>query len=284
MKYVDTAANGHAVTVSGLVKNTKLIDVKVESNSGNVINVSDKGAATVYVANKDRNLYTAYQVTLASNVTAALNDKDKTPVFTSNYVAAGEKLVLTFPEACKDKDYTISVGGEVVKTIVKAVKDQTVTVTVDGAVTVAEVKYMTAAEVEKTVDDAVKAKFGNDYKLEVNGIAELKVEGDTLTVAFENGKAIEDLAGKNQTGLMVLAKSLLDGGNEITVELPNGRVTLNGTMQTGNILTALSKYVELDGNEPAAGESVQYAVTVTNTASGESVDYTVVLAQAKAEA
>ena len=263
--YADKSDNGK-INVPGAKDPKYLLENKVGTRLLKGINIS---------ADADHNLYTAYQVTLASNVTAALNDKNKTQVFDNNYVAAGEKLVLTFPKACEGKDYTISVGGEVVKTIVKAVENQTVTVTVDGAVKVAEVKYMTAAEIEKEVATNYTAP-------EHPSGCRLAVKDKTVTLTIG---ADTDLSNVGDTGLLVLAGKLItEDGNEITVACPNGSMTLNQSNIVDHPKTALINLLGLQGNNPAAGASVKITVTVTNPASGEFVDYTVVLARTEAEA
>ena len=145
--------------------------------------------------------------------------------------------------------------------------------TVEGAVTVAEVKYMTAAEIEAEVAKYKAPESPNGYQL--------AVKDNTVTLTINANTPLSSVGG---TGLLDLAgKLIIAGGNEITVVCPNGSMTLKESNIDG-AKAALLTLLGLEGNTPAAGESVKIAVTVTNSASGEYVDYTVVLAQAKAEA
>ena len=239
------------LAVPGADEAKYLLDTKVGSDliKGTGIKPSD-----------DRELWTAYEVSLEKATAVAGEDKAdiKDGV---KYVADGEDLVITFTEAGAYK-ITNGEGSD----IVEVEKDATKTISVNGEVKVEKLdNYQTEEQIESVVE-------AYEPKKDLEG-CDIKVDGNTLNVTLKG----EASAVKN-TGLLDLVKSLVDAGSTVSVKI--GGNTTEITAAKVADLSELKKNLLSNLAEVLGEEPVTIAVTVNNEDSGASVPYQVVITPA----
>ena len=208
--------------------------------SGSKLNVPNAGAAkyildglagdTLYKgtgisSNKDRYLYTAYEVSgLTTNITGELNDgTDVTS--TDKYVAEGETITITFSAAAAD-GYNILVDGDIVAEVAADSAKREVEVKVTGDVTITKKVSTTdlATLLEDTTTTVINLEPGKTYTLSQG------VEIEANKTIYGNGATIE-------------TSSTLNGGWAFTINANNITLTINDVNFVNNSgVTAIKDY------------------------------------------
>ena len=165
---------------------------------------------------------------------------------TPNYMEAEGELTIT-------KAGTYKINDEVVTT-----KSDKETYTVGNA-NVTIVEWQTASDIKSDVAEAVKNNVTTGSV--TNGTVAVSEDGMTVTIIQQGGK-IKD------TGLLKMAKALIDDGYTVKISGSKGTHTVDGS-NLGASRTAIESLL------PAVGVEDDFTVTVTS-AKGESVNYTVI--------
>ena len=237
--------------IKGLAKGKYLFDTKVSATAYPETEPVD--------TDKDRNLYTAYQILVqggASVATMTLNDEAKTKVSSENYVAKGETVILTF-----NKAGTYKINDEVVTVKAKETKE----VTVDSKIKV--LAWETQADFEKNVADAVKAVgFDKNGVKNATG-AKLTLAGNKLTVEitadiFSNPENVKG------TNLMVLVAALQAKGYDVTLVDNGVKYDVTGGMTKADLIDLLpgnhgTKDFEVIVSSDKVDKPVNFEVTVS---------------------
>ena len=165
---------------------------------------------------------------------------------TPNYMEAEGELTIT-------KAGTYKINDEVVTT-----KSDKETYTVGNA-NVTIVEWQTASDIKSDVAEAVKNNVTTGSV--TNGTVAVSEDGMTVTIIQQGGK-IKD------TGLLKMAKALIDDGYTVKISGSKGTHTVDGSNLSAS-KTAIESLL------PAVGVEDDFTVTVTS-AKGESVNYTVI--------
>ena len=144
------------------------------------------------------------------------------------------------------------------------VNDEVVTVAEDEKYTVGDedvtiVEWQTASDIKSDVAEAVKNNVTTGSV--TNGTVAVSEDGMTVTIIQQGGK-IKD------TGLLKMAKALIDDGYTVKISGSKGTHTVDGSNLSAS-KTAIESLL------PAVGVEDDFTVTVTS-AKGESVNYTVI--------
>ena len=165
---------------------------------------------------------------------------------TPNYMEAEGELTIT-------KAGTYKINDEVVTT-----KSDKETYTVGNA-NVTIVEWKTASDIKSDVAKAVKDNVTTGSV--TNGTVAVSEDGMTVTITQKGGKI-------SDTGLLKMAKALIDDGYTVKISGSKGTHTVDGS-NLGASRTAIESLL------PAVGVEDDFTVTVTS-AKGESVNYTVI--------
>ena len=165
---------------------------------------------------------------------------------TPNYMEAEGELTIT-------KAGTYKINDEVVTT-----KSDKETYTVGNA-NVTIVEWKTASDIKSDVAKAVKDNVTTGSV--TNGTVAVSEDGMTVTITQKGGK----ISG---TGLLKMAKALIDDGYTIKISGSKGTHTVDGSDLSAS-KTAIETML------PVVGVEDDFTVTVTS-AKGESVNYTVI--------
>ena len=165
---------------------------------------------------------------------------------TPNYMEAEGELTIT-------KAGTYKINDEVVTT-----KSDKETYTVGNA-NVTIVEWKTASDIKSDVAKAVKDNVTTGSV--TNGTVAVSEDGMTVTITQKGGEI-------SDTGLLKMAKALIDDGYTVKISGSKGTHTVDGS-NLGASRTAIESLL------PAVGVEDDFTVTVTS-AKGESVNYTVI--------
>ena len=165
---------------------------------------------------------------------------------TPNYMEAEGELTIT-------KAGTYKINDEVVTT-----KSDKETYTVGNA-NVTIVEWKTASDIKSDVAKAVKDNVTTGSV--TNGTVAVSEDGMTVTITQKGGKI-------SDTGLLKMAKALIDDGYTVKISGSKGTHTVDGSNLSAS-KTAIESLL------PAVGVEDDFTVTVTS-AKGESVSYTVI--------
>ena len=144
------------------------------------------------------------------------------------------------------------------------VNDEVVTVAKDEKYTVGDknvtiVEWQTASDIKSDVAEAVKQNVQTGDV--TNGTVAISEDGMTVTITQKGGEI-------SDTGLLKMAKALIDDGYTVKISGSKGTHTVDGS-NLSDSRTAIESLL------PAVGVEDDFTVTVTS-AKGESVNYTVI--------
>ena len=254
-KVVDYATKGVTYSKAGYAAGDYLAETKSAGTPAVTVTDTDKGTGTLTISDtsKDRKLYTAYKVTLDTNVSATLGGKA-----IDTYVAKGEQIVVKFEAA---GTYEVNGNAKYYD------KDATVTLTVNGAINVKA--YQTAEELSTAVATAAKAAgVTNGTKTDCS-ISGLDLEAGTATLTITG-------ANPGGTNLINLAEDLVGAGCTIKVYKDSSKTewtTISDPISDKAALkTQLAAYLPGSGATKvisvevvnAYGQMMTYAITVIN--------------------
>ena len=240
--------------IEGLAKGKYLFDTKTSDTAFEETEKVD--------ANKDRNLYTAFEVKMPANTVATA--KVGTDAV-KKYVAKGAELTVTV----KDGN-TVKIGDQVVTA---DGADKEVKVTVTSELTIA--KYQTPEQFKADVADKTK-----DIKSkEDTDVYKLTVDGKSATLVIASGKNINNVHGTN---IGSAAMALLNANYTIKA----GKYTFtkaNSIDSDGNLkaeaLTAMQSLIPtVDSLVDTEDKTETLTITVSN-ATGASEVFTVTVTQ-----
>ena len=213
------------------------------SDNGKTFAYKDYATVDIDANNRTDNIVvkTGYiTVTDASNLASGYT------AGTPNYMEAEGELTIT-------KAGTYKINDEVVTT-----KSDKETYTVGNA-NVTIVEWKTASDIKSDVAKAVKDNVTTGSV--TNGTVAVSEDGMTVTITQKGGKI-------SDTGLLKMAKALIDDGYTIKISGSKGTHTVDGSDLSAS-KTAIESML------PAVGVEDDFTVTVTS-AKGESVNYTVI--------
>ena len=213
------------------------------SDNGKTFAYKDYATVDIDANNRTDNIVvkTGYiTVTDASNLASGYT------AGTPNYMEAEGELTIT-------KAGTYKINDEVVTT-----KSDKETYTVGNA-NVTIVEWKTASDIKSDVAKAVKDNVTTGSV--TNGTVAVSEDGMTVTITQKGGKI-------SDTGLLKMAKALIDDGYTIKISGSKGTHTVDGSDLSAS-KTAIESML------PAVGVEDDFTVTVTS-AKGESVSYTVI--------
>ena len=260
-KVIKTVVKDSAVSerIEGLAKGKYLFDKKA---SDTVYNETEP-----VTQNDNRNLYTAFVVTVPANTVAVAKvvDGDTTTTVTDSvkYVAKDAELIVTVRA-----NKTVKIGDQVVTA---GAEDKVVKVTVTAALTIAE--YQTPEQFKADVASktaGVTSKTTGEYTL--------TVDGKSATLVIASGKNITNV---HDTGIGTAAKDLLNAG--YTIKAGKYTFTKDNSISDGNLkeaaLTAMASLIPtVDPLVDTEDKTETLTITVSN-ATGASEEFTVKVIQ-----
>ena len=177
-----------------------------------------------------------------------------TDTLTSGYTQDAEKV--NYMEAEGELTFLAAGTYKVNDEVVTVAKDEKFTV---GDEDVTIVEWQTASDIKSDVAEAVKQNVQTGDV--TNGTVAISEDGMTVTITQKGGKI-------SDTGLLKMAKALIDDGYTIKISGSKGTHTVDGSDLSAS-KTAIESML------PAVGVEDDFTVTVTS-AKGESVSYTVI--------